>query len=130
MRVNDLHFAHVPLKAEQEEHILKLFVLHDHGRIDWLDYHAVPRKSLLSMKQEECEQHLRFRDVPTIVTVLKSKRRRIWTAEVDSRNHWWLLVCSLRFRMSSQLHPQIDFFVPSFREPAQAPSKLFVPRAG
>ena len=64
----------MPLKAEQEEHIFKLFVLHDHGRIDWLDYHAVPRKSLLSMKQEECEQHLRFRDVPTVLKLRKLLR--------------------------------------------------------
>lgn len=46
---------------------MTLLVLHDHPRIDWLDYNAAARKSLRSMTNEECELNLRFRTVEVVL---------------------------------------------------------------
>jgi len=47
--------------------IMTLFVLHEHPRINWVDYDAVLRKSLLSLTNNECEQNLRFRSVGDVL---------------------------------------------------------------
>jgi len=50
-----------------ENRAATLFVLHEHGRLDWLDYGSAPRKHLQSMTDQECEQHLRFRSVAVVL---------------------------------------------------------------
>ena len=56
-----------PVQEELEDRAATLFVLHEHGRLDWLDYGSAPRKHLQSMTDQECEQRLRFRSIAVVL---------------------------------------------------------------